>query len=185
MRDLQCEEAVVDLDLLGEEIGADGGLVLVAEPLVHVPADKANHTPRTNQIERRNRRIERRRGRVLDLTGSSTRSSRPCQEAAGAEESETGNRCGEIGKGEENRMAHPLSPRMMTFRSILRRVAMDLGDRTQRDETRGAEGMDAQIPLLLGNLYFSPACQLVSSVGALRVSLGGGTRSSCLHFTHR
>jgi hypothetical protein len=82
-------------------------------------------------------------------------------------ESETGNRCGEIGKGEENRMAHPLSPRMMTFRSILRRVAMDLGDRTQRDETRGAEGMDGQIPLLLGNLYFSPACQLVSSVGAL------------------
>ena len=34
--DLQCEEAVVDLDLLGEEIGADRSLVLIAELLVHI-----------------------------------------------------------------------------------------------------------------------------------------------------
>ena len=35
---LHCDEPVVHLDLLGEEVGADGGLVLVAELLVHVPA---------------------------------------------------------------------------------------------------------------------------------------------------
>ena len=35
--DLQCEEAVVDLDLLGDEINADGGLVLVVELVVDVP----------------------------------------------------------------------------------------------------------------------------------------------------
>ena len=35
--DLQCEEVVVDLDLLGDEINADGGLVLVVELLVDVP----------------------------------------------------------------------------------------------------------------------------------------------------
>ena len=29
--DLQCEEVVVDLDLLGDEFNADGGLVLVVE----------------------------------------------------------------------------------------------------------------------------------------------------------
>jgi len=29
--DLQCEEVVVDLDLLGDEINADGGLVLVVD----------------------------------------------------------------------------------------------------------------------------------------------------------
>jgi len=34
---LQCEEAVVDLDLLGDEIRADGGLLLDAE-LVDVTA---------------------------------------------------------------------------------------------------------------------------------------------------
>jgi len=36
--DLQCEEAVVDLDLLGEEIRADGGLLLHAELVVDVTA---------------------------------------------------------------------------------------------------------------------------------------------------
>jgi len=36
--DLQCEDAVVDLDLLGEEIRADGGLVPVAELIVDIPA---------------------------------------------------------------------------------------------------------------------------------------------------
>ena len=35
--DLQCEEVVVDLDLLGDEINADGGLVLVVELVVDVP----------------------------------------------------------------------------------------------------------------------------------------------------
>jgi len=40
--DLQCEEAVVDLDLLGEEIGANGGLVLVAE----LPVDVLVHQRR-------------------------------------------------------------------------------------------------------------------------------------------
>lgn len=34
--------AVVDLDLLGEEIRADGGLVLVAELVVDVPARAQN-----------------------------------------------------------------------------------------------------------------------------------------------
>jgi len=35
---LQCEEAVVDLDLLGDEIRADGGLLLHAELVVDVTA---------------------------------------------------------------------------------------------------------------------------------------------------
>ena len=35
---LQCEEAVVDLDLLGDEIRADGGLLLDAELVVDVTA---------------------------------------------------------------------------------------------------------------------------------------------------
>ena len=48
--DLQCEEAVVDLDLLGEEIRADGGLVLVAELVVDVPARNKprNRSPISN-----------------------------------------------------------------------------------------------------------------------------------------
>ena len=33
--DLHCDEAVVDLDLLGEEVGANGGFVLTAELLVN------------------------------------------------------------------------------------------------------------------------------------------------------
>ena len=35
---LQCKEAVVDLDLLGDEIHADGGLLLHAELVVDVTA---------------------------------------------------------------------------------------------------------------------------------------------------
>ena len=34
--DLQCEEVVVDLDLLGDEFNADGGLVLVVELVVDI-----------------------------------------------------------------------------------------------------------------------------------------------------
>jgi len=34
--DLQCEEVVVDLDLLGDEFNADGGLVLVVELIVDI-----------------------------------------------------------------------------------------------------------------------------------------------------
>lgn len=34
--DLQGDELIVDHDLLGEEISTDGGLVLIAEALVHV-----------------------------------------------------------------------------------------------------------------------------------------------------
>jgi hypothetical protein len=48
--DLQGEEAVVDLDLLGEEIGADGGLVLVAELFVHVPAPRRGEGERNQSI---------------------------------------------------------------------------------------------------------------------------------------
>jgi hypothetical protein len=35
---VQCEEAVIDLDRLGDEIRADGGLVLVAELIVDATA---------------------------------------------------------------------------------------------------------------------------------------------------
>ena len=35
---LQCEEAVIDLDLLGDKIYADGGLLLDAELVVDVTA---------------------------------------------------------------------------------------------------------------------------------------------------
>ena len=54
--DLQCEEAVVDLDLLGEEIRADGGLVLVTELAVDVPArtKPRNRSPmnhRNNEVK--------------------------------------------------------------------------------------------------------------------------------------
>jgi hypothetical protein len=48
--DLQCEEAVVDLDLLGEEIRADGGLVLVVEPVVDVPA-RAQETKPNQSVQ--------------------------------------------------------------------------------------------------------------------------------------
>ena len=54
--DMQCEEAVVDLDLLGEEIRADGGLVLVAELVVDVPAraQKPNRENRSPMNQRSN-----------------------------------------------------------------------------------------------------------------------------------
>ena len=86
--DLQCEEAVVDLDLLGEEIGADGGLVLVAELVVDVPARASTGTRITppnegmNNLPPENLLVKSIKGRdKAKLTGSSARSCRPCQEA--------------------------------------------------------------------------------------------------------
>ena len=90
--DLQCEEAVVDLDLLGEEIGADGGLVLVAELVVDVPARASTGTRITppnegnNNLPPKNLVVKSIKGRdKAKLTGSSARSCRPCQEARGVE----------------------------------------------------------------------------------------------------
>ena len=53
MPNLQGEEPVVDLHLLGQEIRADRRLVLVTELIVHVPA----HEPH-NRSEPRNPPIE-------------------------------------------------------------------------------------------------------------------------------
>ena len=33
---LHCDEAIIDVDFLGKEVGADGGFVLVAELLVYI-----------------------------------------------------------------------------------------------------------------------------------------------------
>ena len=77
--DLQCEEAVVDLDLLGEEIGADGGLVLVAELVVDVPARASTGTRITPPNEGMTDKVDQRD--KAKLTGSSATSCRPCQEA--------------------------------------------------------------------------------------------------------
>jgi hypothetical protein len=68
--DLQGEEAVVDLDLLGEEIGADGGLVLVAELFVHVPAPRRGEGGKkpTNQPPNwTNSRLKKKNG-MMDRT---------------------------------------------------------------------------------------------------------------------
>jgi hypothetical protein len=63
MPNLQREEPVVDLHLLCEEIRADRRLVLVAELVVHVPADEPNtivQSRETPQIKiNRIRRIRR------------------------------------------------------------------------------------------------------------------------------
>jgi hypothetical protein len=77
--DLQCEEAVVDLDLLGEEIGANGGLVLVAELPVDVPARASRGTRITPPNEGMTDKVDQRD--KAKLTGSSATSCRPCQEA--------------------------------------------------------------------------------------------------------
>jgi hypothetical protein len=92
MRDLQCEEAVVDLDLLGEEIGADGGLVLIAEPLVDVPADKTNHAP--ERIKSREETGESSEGEVASsiLLVHQRGLPDPVKRRREQKESETGNR---------------------------------------------------------------------------------------------
>jgi hypothetical protein len=54
MPNLQCEEPVVDLHLLGKEIRADRRLVLVAELVVHVPAHEPTQSFRAAKPHNRN-----------------------------------------------------------------------------------------------------------------------------------
>lgn len=95
MPNLQCEEPIVDLHLLGQEIRADRRLILVAELVVHVPAQeppksfKAEKPPPKKKTVTAIKFDESDKGEIaVWLTGSSVTSSRHWQQTIAQKGSE-------------------------------------------------------------------------------------------------